>query len=77
MLIDHYPHDDVFARVPQLAQHTDPVLQQLDRLLEDERLYLQVRADLGRRYPLTLVTGRHSTPGEAILRLLVVKHLYN
>jgi transposase, IS5 family len=77
MLIDHYPPDDVFARVPQLAQHTDPVLQQLDRLLEDEQLYRQVRADLGRRYPLTLVTGRHSTPGEAILRLLVVKHLYN
>jgi transposase, IS5 family len=24
-----------------------------------------------------LVAGRHSTPGEAILRLLVVKHLYN
>ncbi len=30
----------------------------------------------GTRYPLTLVDGRHSTPGEAILRLLMVKHLY-
>jgi IS5 family transposase len=32
---------------------------------------------LGQRYPLTLVQGRHSTPGEALLRLLVVKHLYH
>jgi transposase, IS5 family len=77
MLVDRYPYEDVFARVPELAQQTDPVLQQLDRLLEDDRLYQQVRANLGRRYPLTLVVGRHSTPGETILRLLVVKHLYN
>ena len=77
MLIDSYPSEDVFARVPELAHHTDPMLRQLDALLEDDRLYQQVRADLGRRYPLTLVAGRHSTPGEAILRLLVVKHLYN
>src|SRR5947209_2920875 len=77
MLIDCYAYEDVCARVPELAQHTDPVLRQLDRLLEDEQLYLQVRADLARRYPLTVVAGRHSTPGEAILRLLVVKHLYN
>src|SRR5438270_400215 len=77
MLIDRYPYEDVFARVPELAQQTDPVLQQLDQLLEDDQLYRQVRADLGMRYPLTRVQGRHSTPGEAILRLLVVKHLYN
>ena len=77
MLIDRYPYEDVFARVPELAQHTDPVLRQLDSLLDDDRLYQQVRADLGQRSPLTLVAGRHSTPAEAILRLLVVKHLYN
>lgn len=77
MLIDAYPPEDVFARVPELAQHTDPVLRPLDVLLDDDRLYQQVRTDLGRRYPLTLIAGRHSTPGEAILRLLVTKHLYN
>jgi IS5 family transposase len=77
MLVDRYPYEDVFARVPELATQTDPVLQQLDRLLEDDQLYRQVRADLGQRYPLTLAQGRHSTPGEAILRLLVTKHLYN
>lgn len=77
MLVDRYPYEDVFARVPELAQQTDPVLQQLDRVLEDDQLYRRIRADLGTRYPLTLVHGRHSTPSEAILRLLVVKHLYN
>ncbi len=77
MLIDRYPAEDVFARVPELAAQTDPVLRQLDRVLEDEPLYQLVRADLVRRYPHTADHGRHSTPAEAILRLLVVKHLFN
>jgi IS5 family transposase len=76
MLIDRYDPEDVFARVPQLAAQTDPVLQQLDRLLDDDELYQQVRADLGKRYRFTLVLGRHSTPVEVILRMLICKHLY-
>src|SRR5215470_287156 len=76
MLIDRYPPEDVFARVPELADQTDPVLVELDGLLEDDQLYLQVRRDLARRYPLTPVHGRHSTPAEVLLRLLVVQHLY-
>lgn len=77
MLVDRYPSEDIFARVPELAAQTDPVLQQLDRLLDDDALYMLVRADLARRYPRTLCHGRHSTPGEVILRLVLVKHLYN
>jgi IS5 family transposase len=76
MLIDRYPAEDVFARVPELENQTDPVLVKLDRLLEDDLLFERVRADLACRYPQTAVHGRHSTPAEAILRLLVVKHLY-
>ena len=76
MLIDRYPVEDVFARVPELADQTDPVLVQLDRLLDDDRLFVQVRADLVQRHRLTAIHGRHSTPAEVILRLLVVKHLY-
>src|SRR5262245_51292164 len=76
MLIDRYKPENVFARVPELAEQTDPVLVQLDGLLEDDQLYEQVRSDLAQRYPLTLVHGRHSTPAEAVLRLLVVQHLY-
>jgi IS5 family transposase len=76
MLIDRYEPEDVFARVPELAEQTDPVLMQLDRLLDDDQLYAQVRGDLARRYRLTLVHGRHSTPAEVLVRLLVVQHLY-
>jgi transposase, IS5 family len=76
MLIDRYPPEDVFARVPELAEQTDPVLGQLDPLLDDDQLYEQVRRDLARRYRLTPVHGRHSTPVEVLLRLLVVQHLY-
>lgn len=77
MLVDRYPQEDVFARVPELADRRDPVLAQIDRLLDDEALYMQVRADLGTRYPQTLIHGRHSTPAEVLLRLMLVKHLYN
>jgi len=77
MLIDRYPSEDVFARVPELADQTDPVLVALDHLLDDDGLYQQVRGDLAHRYRLTPVHGRHSTPAEVLLRLLVVQHLYN
>jgi transposase, IS5 family len=76
MLIDRYTPEDVFARVPELAAQIDPVLHTLDILLEDDELYQQVRADLGKRYRLTLVHGRHSTPVEVLLRMLLCKHLY-
>src|SRR6266699_457975 len=77
MLIDRYAPEDVFARVPELAGQTDPALNQLDVLLEDDQLFQQVKADLARRFPHTADLGRHSTPVEAILRLLLIKHLYN
>jgi transposase, IS5 family len=76
MLVDRYQAEDVFARVPEVAAQTDPILKELDRLLEDDQLYQKVRADLGKRYRLTLVHGRHSTPVEVILRILICKHLY-
>jgi IS5 family transposase len=57
MLIDQYAPEDVFAHVLELDGQTDPVLWQLDRLLEDEELYHMVRRDLGRRYPQTLCRG--------------------
>jgi len=52
------------------------VLKELDQLLEDDALYRQVRADFGKRHRWTLVHGRHSTPVEVLLRMLIVKHLH-
>jgi|SRR5579859_771513 len=76
MLRDRYDPVDIFARVPQLSQQIDPVLAHLDTLLDDDTLFQQAKTDLSHRYPLTLATGRRSTPVEVILRLLVIKHLY-
>jgi transposase, IS5 family len=76
MLVDFYEREDVFAPVPKLAQEIDPILRKLDGLLDDDVLYQQVRADFGKRYRSTLVHGRHSTPVEVLLRLLILKHLY-
>ncbi len=76
MLVDRYETEDVFARVPQMAERIDAVLKELDRLLEDDELYHQVRTDFGKRHRFTLVHGRHSTPVEVILRMLILKHLY-
>src|SRR2546426_10222674 len=76
MLIDRYPKEDIFARVPKMTERIDPVLQQLDRLLDDDEVYQQVRSDFGKRHRSTLVHGRHSTPVEVLLRMLLLKHLY-
>src|SRR2546429_820566 len=59
-----------------MAQRIDPVLKELDQLLEDDHLDQQVRADFAKRSRWTLVHGRPSTPVEVILRLLIVKHLH-
>lgn len=76
MLIDCHQPEDVFARVPEVATQTDPVLLHLDRLLDDDELFAQGKGDLSQRHRWSLVHGRHSTPVEVILRLLICKHLY-
>jgi transposase, IS5 family len=76
MLRERYAPMNLFDLVPTLSMALDPVLTQLDRLLDDDTLFQTVKADLAGRFPRTLRDGRPSTPVEVILRLLVVKHLY-
>jgi IS5 family transposase len=76
MLQDRYETDKLFDSILTLTNQMDPVLAQIDQLLEDEALYQLIRNDLARRYPLTEQTGRNSTPVEVILRMLAVKRLY-
>jgi len=76
MLRDRYAPQDLFALVPAAGLALEPVLAHLDTLLDDDALYQRVRADLARRRPQTATRGRHSTPVEVILRLLVVRRLY-
>jgi IS5 family transposase len=76
MLRDRYEPMDLFALVPKLGLEMDPVLTQMDHLLDDDIVFQRVRADLARRYPQTTTRGRLSTPVEVILRMLAVKRLY-
>jgi transposase, IS5 family len=76
MLRDPYAPYNLFDAVPQLQLRFEPELAALDRLLDDDILFRQVRADLARRSPRTTRMGRPATPVEVVLRLLVAKHLY-
>ena len=76
MLQDRYETDKLFESILTLTNRMDPVLAQIDQLLEDEALYQLIRSDLAGRYPHTEQTGRNSSPVEVILRMLAVKRLY-
>ena len=76
MLRDRYEFDKFFIDIATHASEMEPVLVQLDSLLDDEELYQMVRADMSQRYGRTTETGRPATPVEMVLRMLAVKHLY-
>jgi transposase, IS5 family len=76
MIVDRYDRVDLFELVPKLNLKMEPELAGLDVLLDDDELFSLVRADLIQRYPNSGRLGRHSTPVEVILRMLVVKRLY-
>ncbi len=76
MIVDRYDPINLFEMVPKLELKFEPQLRELDRLLEDDELFSVVKADLAKRYPNSERLGRHSTPAEVILRMLVVKRLY-
>jgi IS5 family transposase len=76
MIVDRYEPVNLFALVPQLYTDFEPELGALDRLLEDDEIFQCVKSDLAQRYPYSLTKGRHSTPVEVVLRMLVVKRVY-
>jgi len=78
MLIDRHNQMNLFDSIlPTTAIQMDPELQQIDQLLDDDTLFQSIKNDLSKRHPQTLRRGRHSTPVEVILRMLVLKHLYH
>lgn len=76
MIVDRYERVNLFDLVPKLVADFEPELRELDRLLDDDVIVRQVRAAMVRRYRHSRTAGRHSTPVEVVLRLLVVKRLY-
>jgi IS5 family transposase len=63
--------------LPDADKLWDPVLRQIDLILEDEALVDQVTAALRRRHPLSARRGRLGTPATVVLRMLVLKHLWD
>jgi len=76
MLRERYPVDKLFEEIAEHFPKMDRILAKIDVHLEDEELYQLIRADLSQRRPKSLETGRNSTPVEVVLRMLVVKRLY-
>lgn len=63
------PEEEMLAQAAAQAAQTDPVLHELDAVLETDPLYQQVCAQVERSEGATL-------PGEVVVRLLLVKYLY-
>ena len=64
------PADEALAHAAAQAAETDPVLRELDAVLDAEPLYQQACAKLDG-------LDAEATSGEVLLRLLLVKHLYD
>jgi len=78
MLIDRHQQMNLFESIlPASTAQMDAKLKEIDALLDNDELFETIKADFAKRYPKTTTRGRHSTPVEVILRMLIVKHLYN
>ncbi len=78
MIVDRYDPVNLFELVPtKLRLEMEPELATLDRLLEDDELFVRLKADLSKRRPNSQRLGRRSTPVEVILRMLVLRRLYD
>jgi IS5 family transposase len=76
MIVDRYDPINLFEMVPKLRLEMEPELRELDVLLDDDAIFELLKADLLKRYPHSEKLGRHSTPVEVILRMLIVKGRY-
>jgi IS5 family transposase len=78
MLRERYESDAEFwALIGKLTIEMEPELAAIDKLLDDDELYMLIKDDFGKRYPKTEETGRPSSPVEVLLRMLTVKRLYS
>lgn len=77
MIVDRYDPVNLAELIPQLRLVLDPELAILDQLLDDDEIFARLKADLSKRRPNSKRLGRRSTPVEVILRMLVVRRLYD
>jgi len=76
MLPDRYETDKLFDSILNLTNQMDQYWPRLISYWKMKALYQLIRNDFAKRYPQTEQAGRNSTPGEVILRSLVIKRLY-
>lgn len=78
MVRRHHAQRSVFEMIlPDAEQLWDPELRRMDEVLEDEELIEPVEEALRRRRPQSRLRGRPGTPAAVVLRMLVLKHLYD
>jgi len=75
MLRKKYKPDKEFDILIPLIGEMDDSINEIDKILLDDKLFHLIELDLSKRYPNTTKTGRNSTPVEVILRMLALKHL--
>ena len=63
--------------LPDSDKLWDPALRAIDAVLTDDGLVDQVVEALGRRHHQSRRRGRLGTPAEVVLRMLVLKHLFD
>jgi transposase, IS5 family len=63
--------------LPDADKLWDPTLRRIDALLDDEVLVDRVAEALAQRHPQSRRRGRLGTPAAVVLRVLVLKHLYD
>lgn len=68
MIIDRYAHSENFTAPPL----SDPILQELDWILDDPSLFALVRHDLAQHYKCSKA-GRHPVAVEVTLRMTVLR----
>jgi len=67
--------DGLFAE--EVGDLWEPWMREVDEVLNDERLQEAVYEAQGKRHPQSRRRGRHQTPAEVVLRMLLLKHVRN
>lgn len=61
----------------EVAELWEPWMRTVDELLEDDQVLDAVYDAQGQRHPRSRTRGRHQTPAEVVLRMLILKHVRN
>jgi hypothetical protein len=63
MIVDRFEPVNLSELIPELRLEMEPSLQALDRLLDDDEIFLRIKADLSKRHPNSESLGQGSIQG--------------